>query len=37
MILAMTMREFDVQLAYEEWNWLHPRNGLKTAVGKRVD
>jgi cytochrome P450 len=36
MILAMTVREFDVKPAYEEWDRLHPRKGLKTVDGERA-
>ncbi|KAN0112751.1 cytochrome P450 [Hyaloscypha variabilis] len=35
-VLAMTVREFDVCAAYNEWDKLHPRKGLKTAWGERA-
>ena len=35
-VLAMTVREFDVCAAYDEWDELHPRKGLKTAWGERA-
>lgn len=35
-ILAMTVREFDVKPAYEEWDRLHPSKKLKTAQGERA-
>lgn len=35
-VLAMTVREFDVCGAYDEWDELHPRKGLKTAWGERA-
>ena len=35
-VLAMTVRQFDVCAAYNEWDELHPRKGLKTAWGERA-
>jgi hypothetical protein len=35
-VLAMTLRQFDVCGAYDEWDALHPRKGLKTALGERA-
>jgi hypothetical protein len=30
-VLAMSLREFDIYVTYDEWNKLHPRKGLRTA------
>ena len=35
-VLAMTVRQFDVKPAYEEWDLLHPNKGLRTYRGERV-
>ena len=35
-VLAMTVREFDIRGAYDEWDELHPRSGLKMAWGERA-
>lgn len=35
-ILALTVREFDVRDAYEEFDRLHPRKGLRTVEGERA-
>jgi cytochrome P450 len=35
-VLACIVREFDFSPAYEEWDRLHPRSGLKTYRGERV-
>ncbi len=35
-MLALLAREFSFELAYAEWDRLHPRNGLKTYRGERV-
>jgi cytochrome P450 len=35
-VLAMVAREFDIQPAYDEWDRLHPRKGLKTYRGERA-
>jgi cytochrome P450 len=34
--LVMTARMFDVTPAYEEWDELHPRKGIKTVDGNRA-
>ena len=34
--LVMTLREFDVKAAYDEWDTLHPSKGIKTANGERA-
>jgi cytochrome P450 len=34
--LVMTARMFDVTPAYEEWDKLHPREGIKTVDGNRA-
>ncbi|KAL3458191.1 cytochrome P450 [Aspergillus heterothallicus] len=34
--LAMTVRRFDIIPAYEEWDVLHPRNGVKVVDGHRA-
>jgi hypothetical protein len=34
--LVMTIREFDIHGAYDEWDELHPREGLKTAWGEKA-
>ena len=36
MVLAMTIRQFDVKPAYEEWDRLHPGKGIKEVDGQRV-
>lgn len=35
-ILVMTLREFDMSPAYEEWDRLHPSKGIKTFRGNRA-
>ena len=35
-VLALTAREFDVKHAYEEFDKLHPKKGLRTVDGERV-
>ncbi|KAI3390831.1 hypothetical protein diail_8562 [Diaporthe ilicicola] len=35
-VLVMTARLFDITPAYDEWDQLHPRTGIKTANGNRV-
>ncbi|KAL2073405.1 hypothetical protein VTL71DRAFT_10729 [Oculimacula yallundae] len=35
-VLVMTLREFDICNAYEEWDVQHPRKGLKTVSGERA-
>jgi cytochrome P450 len=35
-ILACIVRQFDFKPAYDEWDRLHPRKGLKTYRGERV-
>lgn len=35
-VLAMITREFDFRPAYDEWDRLNPRKGLKTYRGERV-
>ncbi|KAH8894133.1 cytochrome P450 [Thozetella sp. PMI_491] len=34
--LVMTLREFQIEAAYEEWDTLHPRPGIKTVNGNRT-
>ena len=34
--LAMTVREFDIQPAYDEWDVRHPRRGVKRVDGERA-
>jgi cytochrome P450 len=34
--LVMTVRTFDITPAYDEWDELHPRKGVKTVDGERV-
>jgi len=34
--LVMTLREFDIKAAYDDWDVLHPREGLKTVWGERA-
>ncbi len=36
MVLAMTIREFDIEPAYSEWDRRHPGKGLRTVDGERV-
>lgn len=35
-VLAMTLREFNISPAYDEWDKLHPTNGIKHIDGNRV-
>lgn len=35
-VLALTVREFDIQPAYDEFDKLYPEKGLRTAAGERV-
>lgn len=35
-VLVMTARMFDITPAYDEWDRLHPRAGIKTVDGNRV-
>lgn len=35
-VLALTVREFDIQDAYEEWDKLHPSKAIKTINGERA-
>ena len=35
-VLVMTLREFNIHPAYEEWDELHPREGIKTVAGERA-
>ena len=35
-ILACTVRRFEVNQQYEEWDRLHPRKGVKTVFGERM-
>lgn len=35
-VLALTVREFDIIPAYEEFDKLHPRKGIRNADGERV-
>ena len=32
-VLALTVREFDIKPAYEEWNAKNPRKGLRIVAG----
>lgn len=34
--LVMTLREFDIKDAYEKWDLLHPRKGLKSVWSERA-
>ncbi|OLN96574.1 P450 monooxygenase AflN 1 [Colletotrichum chlorophyti] len=34
--LLMTVREFSITPAYDEWDQLHPRSGVKTSNGNRA-
>lgn len=35
-VLVMTLREFDIRAAYDEWDVANPRKGNKTAWGERA-
>ena len=35
-IMACIVRQFDFKPAYDEWDRLHPRQGLRTYRGERV-
>jgi cytochrome P450 len=35
-VLALTVREFDIKPAYEEWDAKNPRKGLRTVDGNRA-
>ena len=35
-VIALTVREFDVRDAYKEFDGLHPRKGLKEFEGERA-
>lgn len=35
-VLVMTARVFDITPAYDEWDRLHPRKGIRTVDGNRV-
>ncbi|KAF2742643.1 cytochrome P450 [Sporormia fimetaria CBS 119925] len=35
-VLAMTLRTFNIRPAYEEWDHMHPPKGVKTVDGNRV-
>ncbi|KAI1815771.1 cytochrome P450 [Poronia punctata] len=35
-VLVMTARLFDITPAYDEWDTLHPRDGIKTVEGNRA-
>ena len=35
-LLALTVREFDISHAYDEWDKLYPSGGIKTAMGDRA-
>jgi len=35
-VLALTVREFDIKPAYDEWDKLNPKKGLRTADGERA-
>lgn len=35
-VLVMTLREFDIRAAYDEWDAANPRAGNKTAWGERA-
>ena len=36
LVLALTIREFNVQSAYDEWDKVKPPKGLKTVNGDRA-
>jgi len=36
LVLSMTTREFEIRSVYDEWDRLHPSNGLKTVSGDRA-
>jgi hypothetical protein len=33
---VLTLREFDIKNAYEEWDRKYPSKGMKTALGERA-
>ena len=35
-VLVMTIRHFDIHPAYEEWDQVHSKQGIKTANGERA-
>lgn len=35
-VLALTVREFDIKPAYEQWDAKNPRKGLRTVDGNRA-
>lgn len=35
-VLAMSVREFDIQPAYDEWDRLHPTTAVNAALGERA-
>ncbi|MCJ1394721.1 hypothetical protein MMC18_007601 [Xylographa bjoerkii] len=35
-VLVMTLREFDIRPAYEEWDKLHPSKGMKIVAAERA-
>lgn len=35
-VLAMTIREFDIRPAYDQWDQAHPNPGIKTVDGERA-
>jgi cytochrome P450 len=35
-VLVMTVREFEIRAAYQEWDDLHPRKAVKTVRGERA-
>ncbi|KAI9876366.1 MAG: hypothetical protein M1830_006660 [Pleopsidium flavum] len=35
-VLVMTVREFDIRAAYDDWDKLHPKKAIKTVRGERA-
>jgi hypothetical protein len=35
-VLVMTIREFDIHSAYEEWDQVHLKQGIKSVNGERA-
>ncbi len=35
-VLSLISREFDFKPAYDEWDGIHPRKGIRTYRGERV-
>ena len=36
LVLALTVREFDIKGAYEEWDRVKPNKGIKIVKGERA-